>query len=270
MTDRYAVMGNPIEHSKSPLIHAEFAKSTGEDIEYGKILVPEDEFEAYVQDFMTQGKGLNITVPFKEKAFQIADELTPRAQRAQAVNTLKKMPNGKLLADNTDGAGLVQDLVTNNTIPLAGKRTLVLGAGGAVRGVLQPILMEQPSEIVIANRTISKAENLAQDFSDLGTIAGCGFDQVAGTFDLIINGTSASLSGDVPPIPSTCIKPGTTCYDMMYSKDKTAFNQWAEQQGASKTLDGLGMLIEQAAEAFYVWRGVRPETQSMLVSMRES
>lgn len=268
MTDQYAVMGNPIAHSKSPDIHKQFAEQTGQDMEYGKILVPVEEFAHYLANFMEGGKGLNITVPFKEEACHLADELTPRAQRAQAANTLMKLPNGNLIADNTDGAGLVRDLTVNQGFSLAGKRILILGAGGAVRGILQPFLQEQPAEVVIANRTLSKAESLAEDFADLGQVSASSFAEVAGAFDLIVNGTSASLSGQLPPIPNSVITPHTFCYDMMYGKETTVFNQWAEEQGAARCIDGLGMLIEQAAEAFFVWRLVRPDTSSLFSILR--
>lgn len=269
MTDLYAVVGNPIGHSKSPVIHNAFAEQTGEDLFYKALLAPLDAFEDEVRRFLGNGgQGLNITVPFKENAYRMADELTPRAQRAQAVNTIKRLPDGRLLADNTDGAGLVRDLTLNNSVKLEGKRILLLGAGGAVRGVLQPLLEQKPAEIVIANRTVSKAQQLAADFADLGSVSACGFSEAPGTFDVIINGTSASLAGELPPLPATVIGPKTVCYDMMYSQKKTVFNAWAEAEGAALTIDGLGMLVEQAAEAFSVWRGVRPETTRVMLSLR--
>jgi shikimate dehydrogenase len=269
MTDLYAVVGNPIAHSKSPDIHNAFAEQTGEDLFYKTLLAPLDDFEGEVARFLEHGgSGLNVTVPFKENAFRLADSLTARAQRAQAVNTLKKMPDGTLQADNTDGAGLVRDLTVNHSVNLTGKRILLLGAGGAVRGVLQPLLEQDPAGIVIANRTVSKAETLAKDFADLGRISASGFAEVEGSFDLIINGTSASLAGELPPIPVSVVHQNTTTYDMMYGNQKTVFNLWAEEQGAQKTIDGLGMLVEQAAEAFFVWRGVRPQTARVMQSLR--
>jgi len=269
MTDLYAVVGNPIAHSKSPDIHNAFAAQTGEKLFYKALLAPLDDFEGEVSRFLEHGgHGLNVTVPFKENAYRMADELTARAQRAQAVNTLKKLEDGRLLADNTDGAGLVRDLTVNHGVNLKGKRILLLGAGGAVRGVLQPMLDQAPAELVIANRTVSKAEALATDFSDLGTLSGCGFSDVEGTFDVIINGTAASLAGELPPLPESVINNRTVCYDMMYSPQTTVFNAWAAGLGAVMTIDGLGMLVEQAAEAFFVWRGVRPETTRVMLTLR--
>ncbi|MEK9712266.1 MAG: shikimate dehydrogenase [Thalassolituus sp.] len=269
MTDLYAVVGNPIAHSKSPDIHNAFAEQTGEDIFYKALLAPLDGFEEEVQRFLEHGgSGLNVTVPFKENAYRMADELTPRAQRAQAVNTLKRLEDGRLLADNTDGAGLVRDITVNHSVNLEGRRILLLGAGGAVRGVLQPLLEQKPAGIVIANRTVSKAEALAADFADLGRVSACGFADVEGSFDVIINGTSASLAGELPPIPETCIHQNTTTYDMMYGNQITVFNKWAENCGALRTIDGLGMLVEQAAEAFFLWRGVRPQTARLMQSLR--
>lgn len=269
MTDLYAVFGNPIGHSKSPEIHNAFAQQTGEDLFYKAILAPLDEFEDEVQRFVAHGgHGLNVTVPFKENAYRMADEITARAQRAQAVNTLKKLDDGRLLADNTDGAGLVRDLIVNHSVALKDKRILILGAGGAVRGILQPLLEEGPSEIVIANRTVSKAEQLANDFAELGNVSACPFSDVKGSFGVIINGTSASLAGELPPIPDSAVSHVTVCYDMMYSPRTTVFNAWADKLGAARTIDGLGMLVEQAAEAFFVWRGVRPQTARVMKDLR--
>lgn len=269
MTDLYAVFGNPIGHSKSPEIHNTFAEQSGEDLFYKAILAPLDGFEDEVHRFLAHGgRGLNVTVPFKENAYRMADELTPRAKRAQAVNTLKKLDDGRLLADNTDGAGLVRDLMVNHSEEITGKRILILGAGGAVRGVLQPLLEQKPAEIVIANRTVSKAEQLASDFAELGNISASSFSDIKGSFGIIINGTSASLAGELPPLPDSVISHVTVCYDMMYSLQTTVFNAWAEQLGAARTIDGLGMLVEQAAEAFYVWRGVRPQTARVMKNLR--
>lgn len=270
MTDLYAVMGNPIGHSKSPQIHTAFAKITDQDLLYSAILVPLDGFDSAVADFFRRGgKGLNITVPFKENAWRYADQFSARAQRAQAVNTLMKLQDGSILADNTDGVGMVRDIVVNQKVAIEGKRVLILGAGGAVRGVLQPLLEQKPANVTLANRTVSKAEALARDFADLGEIAVCGFADVCGEFDLIINGTSASLAGELPPIPASCITAETVSYDMMYSNETTVFNQWALDQGALKTIDGLGMLVEQAAEAFLLWRDVRPDTEGVMNAIRE-
>lgn len=270
MSDLYAVMGNPINHSKSPQIHSAFAEQTEQDLIYSAILVPLEKFKEEADNFFRTGMGLNVTVPFKEDAWQYADTYSSRALRAGAVNTLIKKEDGTIHADNTDGIGMVRDITFNNGCAIKGKRVLVLGAGGAVRGILEPVLEEKPAEVVIANRTVSKAQSLAEDFSDIGKISGCGFDQVEGEFDLIINGTSASLSGDLPPIPESVIHAHTTCYDMMYSAEPTVFNQWAAGLNAGATLDGLGMLVEQAAESFKAWRGVRPESATVIQSMREA
>jgi len=270
MTDLYAVMGNPIGHSKSPQIHTAFAKITDQDMLYSAILVPLESFDAAVDDFFRRGgKGLNITVPFKENAWRYADDFSTRAQRAQAVNTLIRQADGRVLADNTDGVGMVRDITVNQGVSIEGKRVLVLGAGGAVRGVLQPLLEQQPSAVVVANRTVSKAQALADDFNDLGRIQGCGFSDVEGEFDLIINGTSASLAGELPPLPISCVTATTVSYDMMYGAETTVFNQWALDHGAAKAIDGLGMLVEQAAEAFRLWRGVLPPTAGVMAAIRE-
>ena len=267
--DRYGVFGNPIGHSKSPLIHKMFAEQTGQQLTYEALLAPLDGFAEFAKAFFAEGKGANVTVPFKEQAYQLADSLTARAERAGAVNTLMRTDDGSLLGDNTDGAGLVRDLQENAGFSLRDKRILLLGAGGAVRGVLEPILQQQPAALVIANRTVAKAELLAQLFADMGPVVASGFDWIDTPVDLIINGTSASLAGELPPIAPGLIKPGhTLCYDMMYSKEPTAFNRWAGEHGAARTLDGLGMLAEQAAEAFYLWRGVRPDTAPVLAELR--
>ncbi|MGV8842134.1 MAG: shikimate dehydrogenase [Pseudomonas sp.] len=267
--DKYGVFGNPIAHSKSPLIHGLFAEQTGQALSYDTLLAPLDDFAAFARAFLREGRGANVTVPFKEQAYALADQLTERARRAGAVNTLKTLADGTLLGDNTDGAGLVRDLTVNAGFALGGQRILLLGAGGAVRGVLEPLLAEQPAALVIANRTLANAERLVAQFADLGPLTASAFDALAAPFDLIINGTSASLAGEVPPLAAQLIQPGhTLCYDMMYSAEPTAFNRWAAAHGAARTLDGLGMLAEQAAEAFYVWRGVRPATGPVLAELR--
>jgi len=270
MSDLYAVVGNPINHSKSPQIHSAFAEQTEQDLIYSAILVPLEKFKEEADNFFRNGRGLNVTVPFKEDAWQYADTYSSRALRAGAVNTLIKKEDGSIHADNTDGTGMVRDITVNHGCAIKGMRVLVLGAGGAVRGILEPVLEEKPREVVIANRTVSKAKALAEDFSDIGEISGCGFDQVEGQFDLIINGTSASLSGELPPVPESIIHLETTCYDMMYGAEPTVFNQWAAGLNAAATLDGLGMLVEQAAESFEKWRGVRPESNPVIASIRES
>ena len=267
--DHYAVMGNPIEHSKSPRIHAMFAESVGHKLSYNTQLVPVNDFEEAVQRFFNNGGylGLSVTVPFKEQAWQLSAVSTARAEKAGAVNTLWMDEKGALNGDNTDGLGLVQDLTVNHGVSIKGTRVLVLGAGGAVRGVLEPIRAQEPSELVIANRTVSKAETLAGLFPEK-PVKASGFSELEGSFDIIINGTSASLHGDLPPVPATVIAPATCCYDMMYSATHTVFNQWALDHSAGKVIDGLGMLVEQAAEQFAIWRGVRPETTPVLQMLR--
>ncbi len=269
MTDLYAVFGNPINHSKSPAIHRQFAEQTGQDMHYTKQLVSEGEFEKTAQDFFAQGgKGLNITVPFKLNAFDFAQKRTPRAERAGAVNTLAVLSDGSILGDNTDGIGMVHDM-HNLGWEIQGKRILILGAGGAVRGILQPLLEEQPARVTIANRTISKAEELAKNFLDLGDIQAKSFEQLQGdTFDIIINGTSASLQGELPPLPEKLLAANSSCYDMMYGAEPTIFLQWAKNHGAAHIADGLGMLIGQAAEAFYLWRQIRPEVVPVITALR--
>ena len=270
MTDQYAVIGNPIEHSKSPLIHAAFARQTGQDLNYDRILGDLEEFEADVRDWFAQGgKGLNVTVPFKQRAFLMADELSQRAESAQAVNTLIPLPDGRIHGDNTDGVGLVRDLGCNHLFNFKGARILLLGAGGASRGVVRPILEEGPARLVIANRTASKAEALAAELAGLGAVAGCGLDALAGQqFDLIINATAAGLEDEVPAIPDDCLAEGGWTYDMMYASEPTAFVRWGQAHGAAKALDGLGMLVEQAAEAFRLWRDVTPETDVVIRQLR--
>jgi shikimate dehydrogenase len=267
------VMGNPISHSRSPQIHAQFARQTGERITYEAILVDHGGFENAVGNFQgCAGKGLNITVPFKEDAFRLVDQLSLRARRAQAVNTIKISQDGSLLGENTDGVGLVRDLGDNLGFSLKGKNILLLGAGGAVRGVLAPLLECRPAKITIANRTLSKAESLAISFADLGQLNASAFESLAENlsepFDLIINGTSASLAGDLPPLPDGIVGGDTLCYDMMYAARPTPFMVWASAQGAGQIADGLGMLVEQAAESFKIWRGVAPETVPVITAIR--
>lgn len=270
MTDNYAVFGNPVEHSKSPAIHAAFAVATGEEISYQKQLVAEGAFiEAADSFFSAGGKGLNITVPFKQEAYSYAAKLTARARHAGAVNTLSLQDDGTVLGDTTDGVGMVRDMVENLGWQIKGKKVLVLGAGGAVRGVLEPLLELLPQHVVIANRTIDKALQLSKGFAEMGYLLGCGFDMLPGQqFDLVINGTSASLAGELPPLPDDLLMGGAVCYDMMYGSETTVFMNWAQQHGASSVADGLGMLVEQAAESFSIWRGVRPETQQVISDLR--
>jgi shikimate dehydrogenase len=272
--DLYAVVGNPIHHSKSPKIHGEFAVQANEALEYSAIQAPLDGFSDTVQSFFKSGgKGLNITVPFKEQAWQLSAELSERARLAGAVNTLYLNDKGEICGENTDGIGLVRDLTLNHKVELKGKRILILGAGGAVRGVLLPLLKEHPESITIANRTVSKAEQLTELFTghDLikpGKLTACGFTDLNQPFDIIINGTSASLQGDLPPLPDIIVADSTVAYDMMYSPETTIFNRWAEKQGATMMLDGLGMLVEQAAESFFIWRDVRVNTGPVLNILR--
>lgn len=267
--DSYVVFGNPVGHSKSPAIHRLFAEQTGQALDYSTLLAPIDGFTDCALGFFKEGLGANVTVPFKEQAFSLCNVLTPRAQRAGAVNMLSRLPDGGLRGDNTDGVGLVRDLVDNAGVTLQGKRILLLGAGGAVRGVIEPLLEQQPLSLVIANRTVEKAEQLARLFADLGPVAASGFDWLEERVDIIINATSASLVGDLPPIASSLIEPGVTvCYDMMYGKEPTPFCRWASEQGARLSLDGFGMLVEQAAEAFTYWRGVAVDTAPVLSQLR--
>ena len=270
MSNQYAVVGNPVGHSKSPLIHTLFAEQCEQALTYTTLEAPLDGFAQAVLTFFAKGGGgLNVTVPFKQQAWEMVSTLTPRARRAGAVNTLYRDGAGQLCGDTTDGVGLVNDILNNHGGSIAGQRVLILGAGGAVRGVLEPILEQCPERLVVTNRTASKAEQLVQDFADLGPVEGCGFEALSGTFDLIINGTSASLQGELPPLPSGVLKPGGWCYDMMYAAAQTPFQIWAEQQEAGRALDGLGMLVEQAAESFSIWRGVRPQTETVIEAVRE-
>jgi len=268
--DAYAVMGNPITHSRSPDIHAAFAKQTSQRIEYTAIQVDLGGFEQAVGNFFANGgKGLNVTVPFKQEAWQLVDELGEEAKQAGAVNTLLMNAEGQLLGRNTDGIGLVRDLLQNHGGVITDKRILLVGAGGAARGVMQPLLDEKPATLVIVNRTPDRAHNLAQVFSGRGNVSGVGFDDLGDqSFDLIINATAASLQGEVPPLPDTVCAENCWCYDMMYSAEPTPFVTWGQQHGAIKSVDGLGMLVEQAAESFFLWRGVRPETTSVIQSLR--
>ncbi len=272
MTDQYAVFGNPIEHSKSPSIHQAFAENTGQNMQYTKQCIDIDGFvEAADTFFAGKGKGLNITVPFKLDAYAYANQLSKRARQAGAVNTLIKQNDGSILGDNTDGYGIMLDIQTNLHWDVKGKTVVILGAGGAVRGILGPLLVAQPAKVFIANRTVEKALQLAQAFSREGNIEGLGFEQLPHhAADIIINGTSASLAGDLPPVPEAIIGENTQCYDMMYGKKATVFMQWANNLGAKSSADGLGMLVGQAAESFRCWRGVLPGTQAVIQHIRAS
>lgn len=267
--DRYAVIGNPISHSRSPLIHRMFAEQTGEQLTYEALLAPLDDFAGTLRGFLDQGCGVNVTVPFKEQAWQLVDSRTAAAELAGAVNTVQRLEDGRLLGDNTDGKGLVRDIQHNAGFDLRGKRILLVGAGGAARGVIQPLLEAMPAQLCVVNRTMEKAEQLAMLFRDRGPISAAGFDWIEESVDLIINATSASLDGELPPLAPSLISTGHTwCYDMMYGSEATVFNRWAARQGAARCLDGLGMLVEQAAEAFLLWRGVRPDTAPVLAALR--
>ena len=267
---RFAVMGNPVAHSKSPQIHAMFAEQCGIRLEYERIQADPGGFDQAVSNFEANGgRGLNITVPFKLEAFRLATSTSDRARRAEAVNTLAFREGGERFGDNTDGAGLLHDLESNLDSRLRGRRVLMLGAGGAVRGVLEPLLGAGPAQLVLANRTVDKAVALAAHFRDLGGIEACGFERVgAEPFDVILNGTAASLSGDVPPIPGGAVGGQTLAYDLMYADEPTPFMRWALEQGAGRAVDGLGMLVEQAAESFHVWHGVRPDTAPVIAALR--
>jgi shikimate dehydrogenase len=263
-------MGSPVAHSKSPRIHAAFARQTGQDLDYAALLVEPGTFAARVEQFFGDGgKGLNITVPFKQEAWELASVRSPQAELAGAVNTLLQDADGQLHGHNTDGIGLVRDILHNHGGTLAGKSILVLGAGGATRGILLPLLQQQPARICIANRTASKAEELATLFSAHGRVAACGFAALQGqSFDWVLNATAASLQGELPPLPAGLVRTHSWCYDLMYGNEPTIFCRWAEQHGAHQALDGLGMLVEQAAEAFWLWRGVRPDTAPVLRLLR--
>ncbi|MFV1993277.1 MAG: shikimate dehydrogenase, partial [Acidiferrobacterales bacterium] len=265
-SEKFAVFGHPISHSKSPVIHQQFAKQFGLDIQYQAVDVASGEFKNAVSEFARAGgKGLNVTVPYKLEAWLLADSRSERAELAGAVNTLKFETGSndelKIFGDNTDGFGLVTDIKNNLKFEIKNKKVLVLGAGGAVRGVLAPLLDCQPQTLVLANRTLSKAETLVEIFGHKGTINATGFEDLADQqFDLVINGTTASLKGEIPPLPETIFTKNALAYDMMYSVEPTAFMVWAKNHGATKQADGLGMLVEQAAESFYIWCGVRPDS----------
>lgn len=275
MTDRYAVFGNPISHSKSPFIHGQFAAPTQESLTYEAILAPVDGFEASLTAFFNAGgKGANVTVPFKEQAFALCDSLSPEAKLAGAVNTLSVLADGTIRGDNTDGLGLVADLIANLG-SLQGKRVLLIGAGGAARGCILPLLNAGIAQLTISNRTHTKAQLLVDIFTAVNEgafanrVSAVEMSALAGEFDIVINSTSASLAGELPPVPAHIITTQTVCYDMMYGASVTAFNQWALSQGAAKVIDGLGMLVGQAAKSFTLWRGIEPDTQVVLTLLRD-
>ena len=269
MTDQYAVIGNPIGHTKSPLIHGLFAQATGQDIRYTAIegpVEPDGAFADAVRAFAASGgKGINITAPFKLDAFAMANERSERAELAGAANALK-FEGGRILADNFDGIGLVRDIEVNLRLPMAGKRVLLLGAGGAARGALLPFLDAAPAEMVIANRDVDKARALAEQVAGRGPLVASSYANLArmGRFDLVVNATSASLTGDLPPVPPSVFSPDGTAYELAYGKRLTPFLRLAKNAGVHGIADGVGMLVEQAAEAFAWWRGVRPETSAVI------
>ena len=268
--DRYGVMGYPVSHSRSPVIHKLFALQTGENIQYELLQVVPEKLEAAVRQLQrTGGKGLNITVPHKQDVVRLCDQLSEPARTAGAVNTLS-FRGGEIHGDNTDGIGLLRDLTLNQAFSIEGSNILVLGAGGATRGIVGPLLEMQPASLHIANRTIDKAKALAEHFGRSGPVSACHFNAVpvSERFDLIINATSAGVTGEAPPYPSAAVSPETLCYDLSYGLSPTPFSVWAREQGASKSVMGWGMLVEQAAESFFIWRGVRPETAPVLKQMK--
>jgi shikimate dehydrogenase len=269
--DQYGVAGHPIAHSWSPFIHGMFAKAGAQNLVYRLFDIPPANFRREVLHLFAGGvKGLNVTLPHKQAAAELVNELTPRAERAQAVNTIAFFEDTSLLGDNTDGLGLTADLENNLGLVLADKRVLILGAGGAVRGVLGPLMERELRTVVIANRTPVRAQKLAAEFADMGQISGCGFAEVQGPpYDLIINATSASLQGEMPEMPVGLIGEETVCYDMAYGRGHTPFTLWAKSLHAARITKGWGMLVEQAAESFLLWRGIRPETRSVLEALAQ-
>ena len=268
--DRYGVMGYPVSHSRSPVIHRLFALQTGENIQYELLQVTPDKLEAAVRQFQrTGGKGLNITVPHKSEVVKLCDHLSERAATAGAVNTLT-FREGEIHGENTDGIGLLRDLALNHTFTIDNANILILGAGGATRGIVGPLLEMQPASLCIANRTLDKAEALVEHFGRIGRVSACRFNMVPVTepYDLIINATSAGVKGETPPYPAAAVSPGTLCYDLSYGLSPTPFSVWAREQGAEVSVMGWGMLVEQAAESFFIWRGVRPDTAPVLRQMK--
>lgn len=269
--DRYAVFGNPIGHSRSPWIHERFARQTGQDLVYTARLIELDSFEQAVQQFFAEGGcGLNITVPFKERAWGMAQCRIGSAQGTGAVNTLYRDAAGCLCGANTDGVGLLRDLTHNHGLNLAGKHVLVLGAGGAAKGIMPDLLAQAPSTVCIANRTLSRAQAIVESYADTSGLSASSYEDIpAISFDLIINASSAGLHGSIPSMSSGLVSANTCCYDMVYGSKETVFQRWAREQGAEMAFDGLGMLVEQAAEAFFIWRQVRPETAAVIADLRK-
>lgn len=273
--DQYAVIGHPIKHSRSPWIHSQFARTCEETIEYG-LLESEPTSEAFLEtihQFISGGgKGVNVTMPFKEMAWDMAEELTERATLAGAVNTLTFSEGGKISGDTTDGVGLVNDLAVNMKIALKHKKILILGAGGAVKGVLQPLLAHNPDILHIVNRTVQRAEELAETFNEYGAISAGSYQDLSalGAFDIVINATPTNFSGELPPILPDVFSATALAYDMSYAAESTQFERWSAENGAAKVNNGLGMLVEQGAESFFIWRGVRPSTEQVLIDLRKA
>ena len=268
--DRYGVMGYPVSHSRSPVIHRLFALQTGENIQYELLQVTPDKLETAIRQFQrTNGRGLNITVPHKQEVVRLCDQLSEPARTAGAVNTLS-FRGGEIHGDNTDGIGLLRDLTLNLSFSIEGSSILVLGAGGATRGIVGPLLEMQPASLRIANRTIEKAKALAEHFGRSGPVSACRFNAVPVSegYDLVINATSAAVKGEAPPYPAAAVSPETLCYDLSYGLNPTPFSVWAREQGAERSVMGWGMLVEQAAESFFIWRGVRPDTTPVLKQMK--
>jgi shikimate dehydrogenase len=268
--DRYGVMGYPVSHSRSPAIHRLFALQTLQDIQYELLQVAPENLESAIRKFQRAGgKGLNITVPHKSEVPRLCDHLSERASTAGAVNTLT-FRQGEVYGENTDGIGLLRDLTINLGVTLEGSNILILGAGGATRGIVGPLLEMQPESIRIANRTLDKAQALADHFSRFGSVSACRFDvvPVSEGYDLVINATSAGLKGDAPPYPEAAVSNHTVCYDLSYGLKPTPFSVWAREHGAARSVTGWGMLVEQAAESFHIWRGVRPETAPVLKQVK--
>jgi shikimate dehydrogenase len=264
--DRYALIGHPVDHSRSPLIHTLFARQTRQNLTYELIDAEPKDFETAVRGFVAAGgKGVNVTVPHKEAAFALVDETGDAAKAAGAVNTITFRANG-LRGDNTDGVGLIRDLTSNEHVTLADRRVLVLGAGGAARGIVGPLLAAKPAALVVANRTKTRADDLVAHFHSPAGVSTAAFEELAklGAFDVLLNATSAGLKGETPPFPGSLVGSGSVCYDLVYSLKDTPFVSWARENGAARAIQGWGMLVEQAAEAFFIWRGIRPETRPIL------
>jgi shikimate dehydrogenase len=269
--DQYGVAGHPVAHSWSPFIHGMFAQSTAQNLVYRLFDIAPEDFRREALRLFTSGvRGLNVTLPHKQAAAELVNELTPRAARAQAVNTIAFFEDTTLLGDNTDGIGLIYDLEHNMQLELADKRVLILGAGGAARGAIGPLLEREVRLLTVANRTPFKARKIATEFADMGLITGCTFAELEGpAYDLIINATSASLQGEMPDIPTGMVGDETVCYDMAYGRSDTPFTLWARSLHARATAKGWGMLVEQAAESFLLWRGIRPNTAPVLAALAQ-